>query len=188
MTLLISGPRKPGNNNDVYLAHLINDLNTLWNNGVQTYDAHKQETFNLKVMLLWTVNDFPAYDNLSYFSVKDYKAYPICDEGTDCQYLKHSRKLCYMGHRKFLTRNYVYRNWKNTFNGAQERNLAPQSLTRKEILEIVSKLQYILGKKIQVCKKKKKRRSKVKVVKELKGCWKKKSIVFFLAEILEHLV
>ena len=66
-------------------------------------------------MLLWTVNDFPAYDNLSNFSVKGYNACPIYDEGTDCQYLKHSKKLRYIGHRKFLSRNHAYRNWKNTF-------------------------------------------------------------------------
>ena len=58
LTLLISGPRQPGNDIDVYLAPLIDDLNTLWNEGVQAYDAYKQETFNLKAMLLWTVNDF----------------------------------------------------------------------------------------------------------------------------------
>ena len=80
----------------MYLAPLINDLNSLWNEGVQAYDAYKEETFNLKACLLWTVNDFPAYGNLSRFSVKGYKACPIYDEGTYCQYLKNSRKLCYM--------------------------------------------------------------------------------------------
>ena len=44
-----------------------------------------------------------------------------------------------------------------------------------------------MGKKIQVGKKKMKRRSKVKVMKEPKGCWKKKSI-FFKLEYWEHLV
>ena len=110
MTLLILRPRQPSNDIDVYLALLIDDLNTLWNEGVQAYDAYKQETFNLKAMLLWTVNDFPAHDNLSCFSVKGYKACPICEEGINYQYLKHSRKLCYMGHRKFLPHKHVYRN------------------------------------------------------------------------------
>ena len=79
---------------------------------------------------------------------------------------------------KFLPRNHVYRNWKNSFNSAQERDLAPQCLTGKEILETVSKLQYKLGKKVKVGHKKRKKRSKGKVVKEPKGCWKKKSIFF----------
>ena len=63
-------------------------------------------------MLLWTINDFPKYRNLSGFIVKDYKTCPICDDETYCQYFKHSRKLCYMGHRKYLPHNYVHRNWK----------------------------------------------------------------------------
>ena len=70
LTLLISGPRQFGNDIDVYLAPLIDDLNTLWINGVHAYDASKQETFNLKAVLLWTVNDFLAYGSLSGFSVK----------------------------------------------------------------------------------------------------------------------
>ena len=58
LILLISGPRQPGNDINVYLAPLIYDLNTLWNGGVQAYDAYKKETLNLKAMLLWIVNDF----------------------------------------------------------------------------------------------------------------------------------
>ena len=82
LTLLILGHRQPGNDIDVYLALLILDLNTLWDDDVQSCDAYKQETFNLKACLLWAVNDFSAYDNLSGFSVKGYKAYPICEKRT----------------------------------------------------------------------------------------------------------
>ncbi|XP_062080508.1 uncharacterized protein LOC133785274 [Humulus lupulus] len=83
---------KDGNDIDVYLAPLIDDLKTLWNEGVRVYDAYKQEEFSLRATLLWTINDFPAYGNLSGFSVKGYKACPICEEETCSQYLKHSRK------------------------------------------------------------------------------------------------
>ena len=110
LTLLISGPRQSSNDINVYLAPLIDDLNTLWNDDVQAYDAYKQETFNLKTMLLWIVNDFPVNENLSSFSVNDFKACPICDKGTNCQYLKHSRKLYYIGHKKFLPCSHAYRN------------------------------------------------------------------------------
>ncbi|CAM8882783.1 unnamed protein product [Rhodiola kirilowii] len=34
LSLLISGPRQPGNDIDVYLAPLIEDLKLLWNEGV----------------------------------------------------------------------------------------------------------------------------------------------------------
>lgn len=78
LTLLISGPRQPGNDIDVYLAPLIADLKELWEPGVKTYDAYRKQFFNLKAVLLWTINDFPAYGDLSGCVTKGYKACPVC--------------------------------------------------------------------------------------------------------------
>lgn len=64
LTMLISGPQQPGNNIDVYLSPLIDDLKTLWEVGVQIYDTYRQELFTLRAVLLWTITDFPAYGNL----------------------------------------------------------------------------------------------------------------------------
>ncbi|KAE8669016.1 hypothetical protein F3Y22_tig00112261pilonHSYRG00088 [Hibiscus syriacus] len=58
---VLLGPKQPGNNTDVYLVPLIADLKLLWETGVKTYDAYKKEYFNLRAILLWTINDFPAY-------------------------------------------------------------------------------------------------------------------------------
>ncbi|KAF7150098.1 hypothetical protein RHSIM_Rhsim02G0154800 [Rhododendron simsii] len=41
--------------------------------GVDAYDAYRQQHFNLRVVLLWTINDFPAYGNLSGCKVKGLK-------------------------------------------------------------------------------------------------------------------
>ena len=60
LSLLISGPGQPGNNIDVYLASLIEDLKLLWKVGIEAVDAYQQEFFTLKVVLLWTITDFPA--------------------------------------------------------------------------------------------------------------------------------
>lgn len=46
------------------LKQLIEDLQSLWDVGVEAYDAYKREFFNLWAVLLWTINDFPAYGNL----------------------------------------------------------------------------------------------------------------------------
>ena len=92
LSLLISGPRQPGNDIDVYLASLIEDLITLWEVGVQVYDAHQQEFFKLRVILLWTINDFPAYGNLSGCTVKGYYGCPICGEETYSCRLKHGKR------------------------------------------------------------------------------------------------
>ncbi|RVW35629.1 hypothetical protein CK203_106307 [Vitis vinifera] len=83
------GPRQPSKNIDVYLSPLVDDLKTLWEKGVETYDAHLHEVFTLRVILLWTINDFPAYGNLAGCTVKGYYACPICGEGTYSKRLKH---------------------------------------------------------------------------------------------------
>ena len=52
----------------------------LWEVGSECYDVHQQEFFTLRVVLLWTINDFPAYENLSGCTIKVYFACPICGE------------------------------------------------------------------------------------------------------------
>ncbi|GJY40208.1 hypothetical protein Tco_0427478, partial [Tanacetum coccineum] len=64
------GPKQPGNDKDVYLASLIDDLKTLWDKGVKVYDAYKKENFTLRAMIFRTISDFPAYGNLSGYSTK----------------------------------------------------------------------------------------------------------------------
>ncbi|XP_027915741.1 uncharacterized protein LOC114175171 [Vigna unguiculata] len=70
LSMMISGPRQPGNDIDVYLKSLIDDLKLLWEEGVDVYDSYSQELFCLRAMLFCTINDFPAYGNLSGYSVK----------------------------------------------------------------------------------------------------------------------
>ncbi|TYK07173.1 transposase [Cucumis melo var. makuwa] len=57
------GPKQPGDDIGTYLAPLIEDLKLLWENGVEFYDVYR-EVFNLRMVLLWTINDFPAYGML----------------------------------------------------------------------------------------------------------------------------
>ena len=65
MPVLIQGPMQPGNDIDVYLRPLVEELLQLWNrNGVRTWDEHRQEEFNLKALLFVTINDWPAPSNL----------------------------------------------------------------------------------------------------------------------------
>ena len=76
--LLILGPWQADNDIDIYLAPLIEDLKTLWEVGVEAYDAYKKEVFTWRVVLLWTINDFPAYGNLFGCTIKGYFSCPIC--------------------------------------------------------------------------------------------------------------
>ena len=53
MLVLIEGPKQPGNNIDVYLRPLVEELLQAWNgNGVRVWDEHKQEEFDLHALLL----------------------------------------------------------------------------------------------------------------------------------------
>ncbi|KAA0054741.1 uncharacterized protein E6C27_scaffold437G00120 [Cucumis melo var. makuwa] len=78
MSLLISGPKSPGREIDVYLQPLIEELKELWTFGVRTYDSLTCQFFQLYAALLWMINDFPAYGDLSRWSTKAYQAFPIC--------------------------------------------------------------------------------------------------------------
>ncbi|GJT94600.1 putative transposase-associated domain-containing protein [Tanacetum coccineum] len=52
LSVLISG--YPGNDIDVFLEPLVDDLHTLFETGVDTYDASTKENFNLRAVMLWT--------------------------------------------------------------------------------------------------------------------------------------
>jgi hypothetical protein len=62
---LISGPQQPENDIDPYLRHLVEDLNVIWyNHGVEVWDEHKREYFQLQGILFVTVIDSPEICNL----------------------------------------------------------------------------------------------------------------------------
>ena len=65
MALLIPGKNSPGNDIDVYLQPLIDELKELWEISIDTYDAHSHENFKLHAAVLWTINNLFAYGNLS---------------------------------------------------------------------------------------------------------------------------
>ncbi|XP_021771721.1 uncharacterized protein LOC110735847 [Chenopodium quinoa] len=125
ISLIVPGPSSPGYDIDVYLQPLIEELKELWEVGVDTYDAVKDETFSLKAALLWTISDFPAYAMLSGWSTKGEFACPNCNHKTWSKYLKYSNKMCYMGHRSSLKENHPWRRNKRAFDGNVETRPPP---------------------------------------------------------------
>ena len=117
-SLLIYGPKQTGNYLDVCLAPLIDDLKTLKDVGVDVYDAYRKETFNLRVVLMWTISNFSAYGNLSECTINGYYTCPMID--TCACWLSHSKKMSYMGHHRFLPLAHQFRKLKKVFNGKQE--------------------------------------------------------------------
>ncbi|KAG7533063.1 Transposon En/Spm-like [Arabidopsis thaliana x Arabidopsis arenosa] len=135
LTLLIPGPQQPGNNIDVYLEPLIEDLCHLWDNGELTYDAFSKSTFTLKAILLWTISDFPAYGNLAGCKVKGKMGCPLCGKNTDSMWLKFSRKHVYMCHRKRLPPTHHFRMKKSWFDGKAENGRKRRILSGQEIYQ-----------------------------------------------------
>ena len=52
LSLLIHGPKQPGNDIYVYLEPLVNELKLTWDEGARTYDAHSRSFFNMKAILM----------------------------------------------------------------------------------------------------------------------------------------
>ncbi|XP_026433102.1 uncharacterized protein LOC113330515 [Papaver somniferum] len=91
LCLLISGPRAPGKDIDVYLQPLIEELKELWNDGVMTFDSFTGSEFLMRARLLWAIHDFPALGTLSGCVTHGYFACPSCGEETDAEWLPYSK-------------------------------------------------------------------------------------------------
>lgn len=198
LSLLIPGKHSPGNDIDVYLEPLIDELKLLWDDGVKTYDAHSKQNFKMRAAVLWTINDFPAYANLSGWSTKGTYACPVCATDYPGTSLKASGKLCYWGHRRWLPANHPSRSMKAKFNGEMEFKGPPKRMSGSEIVQQLSLYHNVKfgknrygtdGKLILKKDTKRKRKNKANEVNEtveLPKGWSKISI-FFRLPYWEHL-
>ncbi|XP_004309783.1 PREDICTED: uncharacterized protein LOC101296166 [Fragaria vesca subsp. vesca] len=167
LSLLISGPKQPGNDIDVYLEPLIDDLKLLWVGVSGVYDVVKNEIFTLRAALFWTINDFLTNGNLSGSIVKGYNGCLICLDQTEPTRLKNGRKMSPNNNRRFLEKYHPYRKLKAAFNNCTEDRTASVPLTGEELLRRP------FGKKDKT--------SKYKGGEdERRPSWKKKSIFFEL--------
>ncbi|KAL0329093.1 UNVERIFIED_CONTAM: hypothetical protein Sradi_4896000, partial [Sesamum radiatum] len=184
LSMLIPGPKGPGNDIDVYLQPLIDELKELWEVGIEAYDAYKKENFILRAALMWTISDLPAYSYLSGWITSGYFACPICMSETTCEHLPNSQKRCYMGHRRFLPSDHKWRDEMKAFDGKKDDRCAPVLQSGEEIMEQLSSIEQVqFGKELnstQSNKKGKKRKRARKKNKKKKSNWKKMSIFFEL--------
>ena len=146
LSMMISDLKQPGNDINIYLSPLIEDLNLMWDQGVEVFDGVANETFKLHSMLFCIINDFRAYGNLSGYIVTVNKARPICEEDTASQQLKNGRKTVYLRHRRFLRSHHPYQRLKKAFNGHQETSGPPTPLTVVEVYEKVNNIDHTFGK------------------------------------------
>lgn len=120
LSLIIPGPNAPGQNIDVYLAPLVSELKKLWEVGVETFDVTSKKYFTMHSALMWTINDFPAYGDLSGWSTHGRKLCPCYRHETQSTWLTYGKKFCFMGHRRWLPPDHPWRRNKRRFKGAQE--------------------------------------------------------------------
>ncbi|XP_039802943.1 uncharacterized protein LOC120639098, partial [Panicum virgatum] len=147
MPVLIPGPKQPGNDIDVYLRPLVEELLLLWGDeGVRMWDEYKQENFNLRALLFVTINDWPALSNLSGHSNKGYKACTHCLDDTDNIWLTHCKKVVYMGHRRFLPIRHAVRKKGKHFKGQADHRTKPMHRSGKDVFNMVKDLEVVFGK------------------------------------------
>jgi len=116
MCLLIPGPACPGKDMDLFLQPLVEELLNLWS-GVPTLDALTGKEFDLHAVVIWCIHDYPALSTLSGRITRGYYACVRCDKNPCSKRLRN--KICYIGHRRFLLADHIWRR-KKDFDGQTE--------------------------------------------------------------------
>nr|XP_027189367.1 uncharacterized protein LOC113786234 [Cicer arietinum] len=179
MSMIIPGKKMPGNDIDVYLQPLVKELKELWTTGVDTYDSFKKEMFTLHATLMWTISDFPGLGTLSGWNTYTGLACPSCNMDSTPRRLPHSKKWCFMGHRRFLDQRHRFRLNKVRFDGQQDMRGPPKMLSGLQILEQVQNIDVTFGRKPD----KERSGKRIRGGRPTQGVnqqWKKKSIFFEL--------
>lgn len=142
LSLIIDGG--PCNDIDVMLEPFVEDLKELFE-GVECFDAMKQEMFTLRAVVLWTINDYPALGTLCGCRYQGGYACKVCGRNTYSVRLKHCRKSVYTGHRRYLPYKHAFRSQKG-FNGKEEHEMAPEPMNPTEIYNEVKSIENKWGK------------------------------------------
>ncbi|XP_058742465.1 uncharacterized protein LOC131614952 [Vicia villosa] len=141
LTCLIPGPSSPKAGIDVYLQPLVDDLKRLWI-GECTYDISRKQNFNMRAVLMWTINDFPAYAMLSGWGTHGKMGCPHCMDKTKAFTLDKGGKSSWFNcHRRFLPKNHILRKNMNDFRkGIKVTDLPPPRLSSVEVWNMVRDL------------------------------------------------
>ena len=116
LKFLIPCPSNPKHKIDVYLQLLIDELCTLWNDGILNYDVSLRQNLVIKAALMWTLNDFTTYGMLSGWMTTGTLGCPICMEQTKAFTIKNYVKVCYFDcHHQFLPLDHPYRRNEKAF-------------------------------------------------------------------------
>ncbi|KAK1611531.1 hypothetical protein QYE76_035204 [Lolium multiflorum] len=187
----IAGRRKakldqlePGSDINLYLELLKEELVTLWEEGIETWDAYGQETFRMKAALLTTVQDYLGYGYIACQVCHGHKACVRCMEKTPFLQLGKdpgSSKTVYMRHRMWLPKNDPWRKRGDLFNGKDEVEGPPPRRSGEEIDTLLKNWKDCPpAGKIKMQKRKKGDKRKKKEPGPLLGVWKRRSVFWDL--------
>ncbi|GJT74226.1 hypothetical protein Tco_1040951 [Tanacetum coccineum] len=104
---------------------------------VETIDVATGQKFNMRAMVLWTINDFPARSSLSGWSGQGYLACPTCNKDTPSVCVLG--KIAYVSHIKFLKKPHKWRR-SLEFNGEIEDGDPPRKFNRDQIQAQLARL------------------------------------------------
>jgi hypothetical protein len=82
MTMLIQGPKQPGNDIQLYLGLFTEELATLWDTPPNTWDTVAQDYFPMRAALVMTVHDYLGCRYVSGQVVHGYCACIRCMDDT----------------------------------------------------------------------------------------------------------
>jgi len=60
LIIIISGPKAPGIDIDVFLELLMQEMETLWKHGVKMWDELAKSSFTCKAIIFVTITDYPG--------------------------------------------------------------------------------------------------------------------------------
>ncbi|KAL0437662.1 UNVERIFIED_CONTAM: hypothetical protein Sradi_0474100 [Sesamum radiatum] len=90
--------------------------------GVLTRDSVKNDIFTMRVVLIWTMNDLPAYGMASGWSTIGVMGCLVSMEDTHAFYLQNGRKARYFDyHKQFLRSDHPYHRNKKAFTKNESR-------------------------------------------------------------------
>ncbi|KAK1646310.1 hypothetical protein QYE76_064115 [Lolium multiflorum] len=182
MSMLIQGPTQPGNDINMYLELLKEELETLWaEEGVDTWDAVAEEYFPLRAALITTVQDYLGYGYISCQVCHGHKACVRCMEETMFLQLGKdpgSSKTVYMGHQRWLQKTDPWRKRGDLFDGTNEPRGPPRKKSGEEIDTLLKgwKECPAPGKIGQKPGEKKKKKATTPLI----GVWKRRSVFWDL--------
>ena len=140
LSTVIPDPNSLGQNIDVCLRPLIDELTQLWSFGALTYDVSRKQNFQMKTPLIWTINDFPAYGMVSSWSTHEQLACSYYMENNKAFTLINNSKTSFFDcYQQFLPTNHKYRKNKNDFFVSRvERDVVLPLLLGEEFYDVVS--------------------------------------------------